>query len=701
MLADTLAARVLSEGDAATLRLPGYGMPRADGERRARYVSTSPTKAGPPAGPLAGQPPSGGSDEAGGVAGSASPSEWQVEATGGGGQAASAAGGEFGIDDEGEGEGEEEADDDDCEGRPTCERLLEEVLARRADTVAAAGGRGCGGPGSDETEGAAAAVGPYGFDCLAGDPEAGSTQAALGLMRLGGTMFGDLIVHFSARECVRSNPSATRVAVTLPSVPPLPCLVLLGPRPRPAPPTASREGAARRSKLDAKLLTWLTRRVLPDAQRRCHLLGRSTGPAVHLRIGWPPPSPQARSGLAPSAARADLDPPSTPSRAGFIEDTSERCMGFLAALSPGLAVAQLWLPEPSASSSSTHGGGHLLLDDEMAMIEAAPLVLLEYRYGAATAAVNRSSFTSATAGMFRAPSLATLVAQHASSHAVSYSVAWTPGVRVRAEPSLSARVLGLRRSHTLVQSRRRLDTEEGEWVEIEPADATSDGGVGGWVLANGDAVGYGRLLTPAGEHAATHEWCCGRTALQLQSFENVLRTWRSHPLLKLLCKEHALRALPLVATGEPSPCPCHSTRLQTCAHTPSHRIGLAAQRTRVRYWAAAPASVGSCHGACGRYAARRVRTRRWLGRRRRPTGTCPREVRATNRQRRTKRARICSTSARSSTPAFMCHLRGRRRHRPTSSPTYTTSAWRADLGARSPSGTASASSGCRRTRCWE
>jgi len=225
-------------------------------------------------------------------------------------------------------------------------------------------------------------------------------------------------------------------------------------------------------------------------------------------------------------------------------------MGFLAALSPGLAVAQLWLPEPSASSSSTHGGGHLLLDDEMAMIEAAPLVLLEYRYGAATAAVNRSSFTSATAGMFRAPSLATLVAQHASSHAVSYSVAWTPGVRVRAEPSLSARVLGLRRSHTLVQSRRRLDTEEGEWVEIEPADATSDGGVGGWVLANGDAVGYGRLLTPAGEHAATHEWCCGRTALQLQSFENVLRTWRSHPLLKLLCKEHALRALPLVATED-------------------------------------------------------------------------------------------------------------------------------------------------------
>ena len=41
LFGDTLAVRLLDEGEVATVRLPGYGMPRAGGERRARYVTSA------------------------------------------------------------------------------------------------------------------------------------------------------------------------------------------------------------------------------------------------------------------------------------------------------------------------------------------------------------------------------------------------------------------------------------------------------------------------------------------------------------------------------------------------------------------------------------------------------------------------------------------------------------------------------------
>ena len=137
-------------------------------------------------------------------------------------------------------------------------------------------------------------------------------------------------------------------------------------------------------------------------------------------------------------------------------------------------------------------------------------------------------------------------------HEQTYTVGWSPGVYVRAEPRLDARPIGVRRAGTLVRAKCMW----GPWIEVGPAadspDTPSYGGrgAGGWMLADGDAIGCGRMLSPCGEGAREHKWQHGRDARTMLGFENALAAWKQHPMLSVLRTEHALRGLPMVATED-------------------------------------------------------------------------------------------------------------------------------------------------------
>ena len=287
----------------------------------------------------------------------------------------------------------------------------------------------------------------------------------------------------------------------------LPTVFMIGPRPRPAPPPCSREGAAREAALSERIVRCLVYHTMPHVCARASRLGRAVGPAVVLRIGV-------------HATECD---------------TVTLCQRLVQSLAPGLHFVSVCLPVPVGTDAHC-----ALLDDDAAAIAAAPLVLIDYCHDAKPAG-------GATAGSMRS-------AHHESpvAHEQTYTVGWSPGVYVRAEPRLDARPIGVRRAGTLVRAKCMW----GPWIEVGPAadspDTPSYGGrgAGGWMLADGDAIGCGRMLSPCGEGAREHKWQHGRDARTMLGFENALAAWKQHPMLSVLRTEHALRGLPMVATED-------------------------------------------------------------------------------------------------------------------------------------------------------
>ena len=140
-----------------------------------------------------------------------------------------------------------------------------------------------------------------------------------------GGMFGDLVVHFGAREC-RVAAREQRASVTMPSVAAAASVLLIGPRPRPLPTAGTVAAARRASRLRGGLVDWLGRVLLPQAMRRHEQLGSGARCAVHLTLGAPP---------------AD---DATPARRRAATDSSELCAEATRTLAPALRVRRMWLP---------------------------------------------------------------------------------------------------------------------------------------------------------------------------------------------------------------------------------------------------------------------------------------------------------------------------------------------------------------------
>ena len=248
----------------------------------------------------------------------------------------------------------------------------------------------------------------------------------------------------------------------------LPAVLMVGPRPRPAPPLCSREGAARERALTERLLRSLVHFIMPHAATRAARLGRAIGPAVVLHIG-------ARSTSHANAC-----------------DTAAHIERLVCSLAPELRFVRIWMPPPTAD-----GGGHsmTLLDDDLNALNTAPLVVLDYDCDDVACAGDTRRHSNVAMHDAR---------EGAVAHEQSYTVSWSPGVYVRAEASLDARPLALRRAGSIVHATRQW----GAWVEVMPAVANGHSfggrGAGGWMLADGDSIGLGRLLTPSGTGAREH-----------------------------------------------------------------------------------------------------------------------------------------------------------------------------------------------------
>ena len=81
--------------------------------------------------------------------------------------------------------------------------------------------------------------------------------------RRGGEMYGDLVVHFAARDCRGARDG--HASIRMPSLPMAPSLLLVGPRPRPLPTAHTAEATARAARLREGIATWLCFSVLPYA----------------------------------------------------------------------------------------------------------------------------------------------------------------------------------------------------------------------------------------------------------------------------------------------------------------------------------------------------------------------------------------------------------------------------------------------------
>ena len=331
----------------------------------------------------------------------------------------------------------------------------------------------------------------------------------------------------------------------------LPTVLMIGPRPRPAPPRSSREGRARGAALTERLVACLVHHVLPHAARRTRQLGKATGPAVVLRLGGtaPPVSSQPSSSsdapIASSAAEVE---------------TVGLCTRLLQSLAPKLRITSIWLPSPPSLAVPIPA----LLDDEAAALASAPIVLIEYREDAPQDGGKsvQDDERAALVGAYGWSHLNYSEANAYEKHEHSYTVAWSPGVVVREAPSREAPVVGMRRAGSVVTTTRK----RGAWVEINELDAgKSSGGWdgnsttpskatlplrernGGWMLADGDAHGFGRILDPK---ESDHKWYCGRDKKALTQLESSLQAWKRHPVLRLLKVEHTLHGLPLIATED-------------------------------------------------------------------------------------------------------------------------------------------------------
>ena len=413
-------------------------------------------------------------------------------------------------------------------------------------------------------------AGPYGFGCTQGDAEPPPpTGLPARPPHATDEAFGDLIVHFSARECMRTLKGAPRAVAKLPALPStLPSVVLVGPRPRPAPARSSGQGRAREQALREKLTASLLYHVLPHAKSRALSLGCDrAGPIVWLTIGGAPPplaerllTPRAREATSTDAEGA---PPTSDGARGWRPlryelETAAACVQLVRALAPDVAVQRLWLP----GSCGQHAPSSLL-DDDADALSRAPLVVVDLQLDAAFAAAaslpcdddddeeeewdewGRVERPAAAPPARAPPPSSTLDGHTLLPHACTYQVVWRPGVRVRSRPSLRAPAVGWRRAGTVVRTTHQC----AGWVQIE-AIAGAPNGQDGWMLADGDGLGFGRVITPMAPHATGHEWTCGRDADMLADLERVLRTWQGHPALRLLREEHVIRGLPLVATED-------------------------------------------------------------------------------------------------------------------------------------------------------
>ena len=182
LMADTLAVQLLDEGDVATVRLPGFGMPHVGGERRQRYVNKgrhageqSPAKAGTAAGGGKGVG-NGGAAEAVEAA-----DEWQVEET-----SSAVIGERGGIDD----------DDDD--------EVVDEVLDEDEAEVGIAGTYDGGEAAAGIEQQGVAVAGPYGYGD-AGGVAGGARKALSTMLQPGDEMCTPLdpSPHNPLRPCAR------------------------------------------------------------------------------------------------------------------------------------------------------------------------------------------------------------------------------------------------------------------------------------------------------------------------------------------------------------------------------------------------------------------------------------------------------------------------------------------------------------------
>ena len=300
---------------------------------------------------------------------------------------------------------------------------------------------------------------------------------------------GDLLVFFSVRAC-RPAPGAPMPTLLLPTLPKA-CwasVLLLGPRPRPAPlPTAAcPAGLERNLMLRRLLLPAVLRHLLPEMERRWRTL-RSPRPAQVLCV--------TIGGVQHGATPADEG-----AGAGAV------CIELLRGLAPAVRVRRLALTDDP----------HLpLLDDEAALIYSSSLVLLHTE-------------------VFTGPGPVGIAATAKAE--IALEVIWSPGVRVRAAPSLSAAVVGVRRTGDVVTA----VGASGGWVRIDD----------GWVLADGDKLGLGQLLRPLDGGATHAERSPYRSSEQVHRDEATLRALRRHPAVKLLAAEHFGGGLPLIASED-------------------------------------------------------------------------------------------------------------------------------------------------------
>ena len=636
VIADTLGVRMLDEGDVAMVVLPGMGMPRTGGERRQRYVTSS-RRAGS-AGTIAAEAAAAKAAKAkaaaaekkaaaaarrAGSAGSRAlgAEEGKSSSGGGGGSEGFGSGGgrscsnggsnggsngcsgvngsgkiidgeiEWLVeelsstvvgrqDDELEAEAggaEEETGGEDDEGSDDDEDDDDEAEVMETDEGDAESGTGTGAGG--------APIGPYGFGSTTAEEAQqhhngigeGRGRQHVGGRRLGEEMYGDLIVTFAARECMRGKESP-RAVIHLPTLTDaLPPVTIIGPRPRPALASASREARLRDKKLRSRLVVALTRHVLPHAKlriertSRMHALGggagpSASGPAIWLTLGGSPPLSTEQG--------TECGLPASPASASELSgetETAPLCVRLLRCLAPGVAVQRLWLPSPPGSSSSASSPtaarcGLPLLDDEVALLESSPLVILEFCPDGLAAATAGASNSAAAAAARRGPGTENATEAEALegmraavAHTGTYLVTWQPGVFVRAAPSRYSPVVGIRRARCLISACRRC----GDWIEI--ASAARGAGTldeSGWVLTCADGSGLGRLVVPqgglvggaaaggGGAAMASRGWEQGRSALELNGVEAAVRGWKRHAMLSLLRREHTLRGLPIVATED-------------------------------------------------------------------------------------------------------------------------------------------------------
>ena len=229
LIADTLAVQLLDEGDVASIRLPGYGMPRAGGERRQRYVNSggkryageeaattnskasSTTSTGVGVGEGSGMA-SGFSSGPPESLGSEKESDWTVEDT------STAVGGKAALEEEEDDEKDGGDDSDSEEGEAAAEEEEDDLWGGPAAN-----------PNVDESAPVAMAS-PYGLE----DDRNGSVGSVN--RKLGDEMYGDLIVHFSARECMRNRNGIAGQQKAVASLHrdlsrELPTVLMIGPRP--------------------------------------------------------------------------------------------------------------------------------------------------------------------------------------------------------------------------------------------------------------------------------------------------------------------------------------------------------------------------------------------------------------------------------------------------------------------------------------